>query len=169
MYDETMNDSVSEPSGVPGAAAETVSVGATDAADVGGGPIEQMEGPVRRAMLAGIGAVALFRDGAQQTFDRLVDRGEQVQTELEERAERVRRRNAGTSTRVRESFRGAMDAFLDALNVPNKADVDTINVKLNILSRKLDDIQMQQVRSGTPGQPDRGTPGSIPPDTDQAT
>jgi hypothetical protein len=51
-----------------------------------------------------------------------------------------------------------MDAFLDTINVPNKADVDTINVKLNILSRKLDDLQGVRAQAGQPA--------AAPPDPD---
>jgi hypothetical protein len=51
-----------------------------------------------------------------------------------------------------------MNAFLDTLNVPSKADVDTINVKLNILTRKLDSLQMQEVERET-----APPPPSVPP------
>jgi hypothetical protein len=72
---------------------------------------------------------------------------------------------------MREYFRSAMDSFLDSLNVPSKTDVDTINVKLNILTRKLDDLQMGRAPGAPSGQPDIGatTPPEPPPDTDMAT
>jgi hypothetical protein len=66
-----------------------------------------------------------------------------------------------------------MDVFLNRVNLPSKGDVDTINVKLNILTRKLDDLQMQQVRqarSSAAGvvQP-TATPTPPPPTDDLAT
>ena len=162
---QTGSGTYAEPSAVAGDAGETV----TGPSGAPGGPIEQLGDSARRAFLAGIGAVALARDNAQETLDRLVVRGEQVQHEWQDRAERVQRQNAGARGRMRDSFRAAMDAFLDAVNVPNKSDVDTINVKLNILSRKLDDLQVPHVHTETPGQPDIGSPATPPPDTDQAT
>lgn len=107
----------------------------------------RVDRPARRTVLAGIGAVATACDTAEETFDRLVDRGQQVQAEWQGRTEQFRRQNAGATGRFRDYFRSAMDAFLDGLNVPSKADVDTINVKLNIVTRKLDDLQMQSMSS----------------------
>jgi polyhydroxyalkanoate synthesis regulator phasin len=122
-----------------------------------GGQIERAEGTVRRFVLAGIGAMATACDTAGQTYDRFVDRGAQVQTDLQERADEVRQRNLGARSRMGDYIRGAMDAFLNTVNVPSKGDVDTINVKLNILSRKLDDLQMERVR------PARVEPEEEPP------
>ncbi|HLJ68007.1 MAG TPA: phasin family protein [Chloroflexota bacterium] len=106
--------------------------------------------PLRRAFLAGIGAMATACDRADQTFDEFVTRGERVRDEWTERADELRRENRGARGRMGEYFRGAMDAFLDTLNVPNKTDVDTINVKLNILTRKIDDLQMDALERATP-------------------
>jgi polyhydroxyalkanoate synthesis regulator phasin len=106
-------------------------------------PPTREPGPTERFVLAGIGAVATAIDEADAWYERFVDRGQRVQTEWKERAEDIRLQNAGTRYRVRDALRNAMDAFLDTVNVPNKGDVDTINVKLNILTRKIDDLQMQ--------------------------
>jgi polyhydroxyalkanoate synthesis regulator phasin len=99
----------------------------------------------RRFLMAGLGAVATLLDNAGDTFEELADRGEQVSRELNDRVEDARRQNAGAGDRVRDYARAGTNAVLDNLGVPNKGDVDTINVKLNILSRKLDDLQMQHV------------------------
>jgi hypothetical protein len=57
-----------------------------------------------------------------------------------------------------------MDTFFNSLNVPSKADIDTINVKLNVVSRKLDDLQMERVRgAGGPS----GPPPPVPPAVDE--
>ena len=98
-------------------------------------------------------------DTANGTFDRLVDRGQQVQDEWQTRTDDFLDQNAGARTRVQGYFRGAVDAFLDSISVPNKSDVDTINVKLNILTRKLDDLQMQSLRETEP------VPTAVPDDT----
>lgn len=132
---------------------------------------DRAEEAARRVMLAGLGAAALAFDTAEDTFDRLVDRGQQVQDDLEERAREARSGRLIRRTRLGSAFRNAMDAFLDTLAIPNKADVDTINVKLNILTRKIDDLQMDQVMEGSspgartnpPGMP---TPASAPPTPD---
>jgi polyhydroxyalkanoate synthesis regulator phasin len=115
----------------------------------------------RRFLMAGIGAMATLIDNAGETFDQLADRGEQVSRELNDRVEDARRQNSGASDRVRDYARSGANTVLDTLGVPNKGDVDTINVKLNILSRKLDDLQMSHV---TPSESPAGTI-SVPTDT----
>ena len=107
------------------------------------------DGPAKRAVLAGLGAVATACDVANETFDRFVDRGAHAQDELQRRADEMRMQTAGR-TRVGDALRSAMNAFLDGINVPNKADVDVINAKLNIVTRKLDDIQFQSMHESTP-------------------
>jgi polyhydroxyalkanoate synthesis regulator phasin len=116
------------------------------------------EGPAKRVVLAGLGAVATACDVANETFDRFVDRGAQAQDHLQQRADDMRMQAAGR-TRVGDAVRSAMNAFLDGINVPNKADVDVINAKLNIVTRKLDDIQFQNMQESTnPTSPDVVTP-----------
>ena len=119
------------------------------------------EGPARRFVLASIGAAAVACDVAADRFDEFVNRGRQVRDEMQDKADEVRQ-NAGARVRVRDSFRTAMDVFLDGLNIPSKADMDTINVKLNILSRKLDDLQMERVREAS-GESSEAVPPSTPP------
>lgn len=139
-----------------------------DPGDMPGGPIEQTEGTVKRVVLAGIGAAASAYDTAEDTFDRFVDRGQRAQEEWQGRANDVRRRNAGARWRLQEYFRDAMGSMLDSLNIPSKTDVDTINVKLNIVTRKLDDLQMGGVSDTVPIYPET-PPSTPPPDTDLTT
>jgi polyhydroxyalkanoate synthesis regulator phasin len=111
--------------------------------------------------LAGLGAVALACDTANETFSRLIDRGQQVKAGVQDRAEDVRRQNAGARDRVDEYVRSGMDVLLSKLNFPSKGDVDTINVKLNMLARKMDDLQMRaamQSQAGVPPQSESAAP-----------
>ncbi len=151
--DDTLIEETWEPDGDPN--------------EMVGDPVERAEEGVKRVMLAGLGAAALAVDTAEDTFDRLVDRGQQVQDDLEERAREARQGRMRRRGRVGYAFRNAMDAFLDTLSIPNKADVDTINVKLNILSRKLDDLQMEDVTGREANPPGMPTPDSAPPTPDQ--
>src|SRR5947209_2178373 len=112
----------------------------------------------KRFLFAGLGALATALDTAGGTFDRFADRGEQLSEEWNERVEDMRRQNSDAGDRVRDYARSGVNSFLDTVGVPNKGDVDTINVKLNILSRKLDDLQIDRVQprpetQTTPGDP----------------
>jgi polyhydroxyalkanoate synthesis regulator phasin len=113
-------------------------------------------GPTERFILAGIGAAATALDEADIWFDRFVARGQQVREDVRERTEDIRLQRAGARYRMSDALRTAMDAFLDTINIPNKGDVDTINVKLNVLTRKVDDLQTQTAEETAPS-------GTTPP------
>jgi polyhydroxyalkanoate synthesis regulator phasin len=117
------------------------------------------------AFLASIGAVATALDEAEAYYDRFVERGRRLQDEWRTRAGDMQVPATGARYRLRDAMRTAMDAFLDTMNVPNKGDVDTINVKLNILTRKIDDLQVQSGGSGVSG----GVTPPPPATTDIAT
>jgi polyhydroxyalkanoate synthesis regulator phasin len=116
---------------------------------------------LERLILASVGVVATAVNTAEQHFDEYVERGTQVREELKEKREGVRRQNWDARNRARDYFRGMMDLVLDTFNVPSQTDVDTINVKLNILTRKLDDLQMPtSEKPSAPKPPTTGDTGS---------
>ncbi|HZS93700.1 MAG TPA: hypothetical protein VFA78_02815 [Chloroflexota bacterium] len=133
----------------------------SDMADTMGGSEEinpRRAGPLQQLLYAGIGAAAMACDVADETFTRLVDRGERVQEDLQQRADEMRRENMGTRGRMEETFQTMMDGFLNTLNLPSKGDLDTINTKLNIVNRKLDDIQLTQAEEAAEGAAGGETP-----------
>jgi polyhydroxyalkanoate synthesis regulator phasin len=115
--------------------------------------IPEPDGPAKRVGLAGLGAVATAYDVANETFDRFVHRGSQAQEDLRRRIDEARMQNMASRSRMGGTFRSLMNTFLDGINVPNKADVDVINSKLNIVLRKFDDLQMDAVHQATHSAP----------------
>jgi polyhydroxyalkanoate synthesis regulator phasin len=133
-----------------------------DMTDAPGGPVEQFADTGKKLLWASLGAFAEACDVAGKRFDEFVNRGQRVQAEWQDKADDIRRQNAGARGRVQDSFRGAMDVFLNSFHVPSKGDVDTVNMKLNILSRKLDDLQIDRVGpSGGPEAPPPPPPESL--------
>ncbi|MGI8968964.1 MAG: phasin family protein [Chloroflexota bacterium] len=143
---------------------ETEDFGTPAAGDVNTSPQNTSDDVPRRVFLAGLGAVAEVRDTVERTVDRLIDRGAQAQEDLRERSQEMRRQRSASRNRIRDLFRSTMDGVLDTISVPSKGDMDTINVKLNILTRKIDDLQMQrmdEVDPVTPGSPPGPTTGDL--------
>ena len=134
--------------------------GTAEAAD--GGPAGQARQTARLFALAGIGALATAYDTASEQFDQFVNRGQRARDEWQDKTDEIRRQNAGARGRMGEALRSGMDAFLNGLNLPSKGDVDTINVKLNILTRKMDDFQMERARQAGAGV-EEGPPSAPPP------
>src|ERR1035437_7208414 len=92
----------------------------------------------RKVMLATIGALASAYDTAEETCDRLVERGEAAREEWEHRSQEMREENRATRSRMRNYVRDLFGSVLDTVDFPSKHDVDAIQVKLNLVNRKLD-------------------------------
>src|SRR5579884_3523891 len=101
--------------------------------------------PVRQLLLAGIGAVTIAGEVSDEVFAELVKRGEQTREEAIDAVRERRHRAEARRTEASSFFRSRMDDLLNRLNLPSKADVDSINAKLNILTRKVDQVQASQV------------------------
>jgi polyhydroxyalkanoate synthesis regulator phasin len=134
-----------------------------------GGAIEQTEESAKRVFYAWVGAMATAYDAAEDTYEQFVRRGREATEEWQHRSEDARVQSSAATGRVRDSFRTMMDGFLSGLNMPTKAEVDAMNVKLNILMRKLDDLAMQQPPSAHPGQPEAPESSTSAADSDLAT
>jgi hypothetical protein len=105
-------------------------------------------------------------DGWDDTVNRLVQRGEELQGELQSKAQDARWESMRPANRVGDSVHMLSRTIRDQLDIPSKSEIDAMNVKLNILMRKLDDLAMR-TESGT-GAPD--VPVAPPPEgSDEVT
>jgi polyhydroxyalkanoate synthesis regulator phasin len=93
--------------------------------------------PLRKVLLASIGAVALAQDEAEDLINRLVERGEIAR---EEGRKLVDDMMAKRQERVQAQFDGRIDAALGRMNVPSKADLKAVENKLDELNQKLDKL-----------------------------
>jgi polyhydroxyalkanoate synthesis regulator phasin len=118
-----------------------------EAGTVYGRSRSQQGGPIRQLMLAGLGAAALACDAADDAFTRMVERGESVQSQMQNMTDDVLEQGSINRSRASSSFRSAVDSFLNALNLPSKTDLDTLDVKLNILTRKIDDLELERAQA----------------------
>ncbi len=95
----------------------------------------------RRVVLAGIGAVALAQDEAEDFVHRLVERGEIAEKDARKLIKEVTERR--TKRAERELDRRVED-LLDKMNIPSKADIDALSAKITTLSHKIDDLRQSK-------------------------
>ncbi len=115
----------------------------------------QMFEVVRRLMLAGVGALALSRDEAEEFINRLVERGEIAQKDaqhlIDETVERIRKTTqpqinpiqngvATISTQVETS----LEQFLNRMNIPSKRDIDELSAKIAHLAGRVEELRRVQ-------------------------
>jgi polyhydroxyalkanoate synthesis regulator phasin len=113
------------------------------------------EGMTRSIYLAMLGAVAMAYDGLDETVERLIRRGEELQGDLQGKAQEVSWDAMTRPAKVGESVQMVGRALRDQLDIPSKTEIDAMNVKLNILMRKLDDLTMRsaEVAASAPDEP----------------
>lgn len=113
----------------------------------------------RKVLLAGVGAVALTMEEAQEFVEKLVERGEIAETdaqklmqELRKRARRGEKEVTKAAQKAEKDTKSAVkkaegaleetvESVLKGLNVPSKSDVDALSKKIGELSRKVDALR----------------------------
>jgi polyhydroxyalkanoate synthesis regulator phasin len=93
--------------------------------------------PLRKVLLASIGAVAVAQDEAEDLIDRLVERGEIAR---EEGRKLVDDMMAKRREKMQAHLDSRVDAALVRMNVPSKADLKAVEKKLDELNQKLDKL-----------------------------
>lgn len=93
--------------------------------------------PLRKVVLASIGAVAVAQEEAEELINKLVDRGEIARDEGRKLIEDMM---AKRREKVQAQFDTRVEAALDRMNVPTKADFKVVERKLDELAKKLDKL-----------------------------
>lgn len=99
---------------------------------------------LRKVLLAGVGAVALATDEAEELVSRLVERGQIAQEEGRKLAQEMRAKSRERMEVSREKMEASFDAriekALERLNVPTKADMEGLSKSIDQLSKKIDKL-----------------------------
>jgi polyhydroxyalkanoate synthesis regulator phasin len=93
--------------------------------------------PLRKVMLASIGAVAIAQEEAEELINKLVERGEIAR---EEGRHLMQDMMAKRREKVEGRFDARVEGALEKMNVPTKADLKAVEKKLDELNKKLDKL-----------------------------
>ena len=105
------------------------------------GPRSPLLNTVRKLMLAGVGAVALAQDEAQELIDRLVERGEIAEGDGKQLMRDLKSRRKRQTKRVEEELDQRVAEVLDRMNIPTKAEIQSLSDKIAELSDKVDKLK----------------------------
>jgi len=93
--------------------------------------------PLRKVVLASIGAVAVAQEEAEDLINKLVERGEIAREEGRRLMDDM---VAKRREKTQAQFDARVGAALDKMNVPTKADLKGVEKKLDELNSKLDKL-----------------------------
>jgi poly(hydroxyalkanoate) granule-associated protein len=96
---------------------------------------------MRKAFLAGIGALDLARERAEEMMGRLAERGEKVREERRAYWEKKWSRRQARLDKMQAKMQKRMGRLMNLLNVPTRGDIEALNEKVEELSRKIDALQ----------------------------
>lgn len=102
----------------------------------------------RKVLLAGVGAMALAQDEAEEFVNRLVERGEIAEKDgrklAKEMVERRREKRGKMREDVEEKLDRRIEEVLHRMNVPTKSDIDALSRKITALTKKVDELKKAQ-------------------------
>ena len=101
-------------------------------------PLTEM---LRKALLAAIGAAAIAQDEIEALVNRLVERGEIAERDGKILIHEMKDKRKSKTTKIEDEIDRNISNVLDRMNIPTKADVDALNVKIAELSKKLDEMK----------------------------
>lgn len=115
-------------------------------------PSVQVIEVLRKLMLAGVGALALSREEAEQFLNRLVERGEIAQKDaqklIDESMERFRKTATPPANQLQSNVsnigaqvESGLEQFLNRLNVPSKRDIDELSAKIAQLAARVEELR----------------------------
>lgn len=92
----------------------------------------------RKVLLASFGAVALAQDEIEDFVNRLVERGEIAERDARKLLREVTEKRRKSAEHEMDK---RLEEVLDQLNVPSKADIDSLGHKITALTRKVDELK----------------------------
>lgn len=122
--------------------------------DAGGPELkDDLDSPIeaaKRLALAGLGAVAAATEATDEVFQTLVKKGEEARDQAVREIREARQRNADKRADSLTFLGARLDAFLRTVNLASRGDIEALNAKLNIITRKLDEMGAGRAASPPP-------------------
>jgi poly(hydroxyalkanoate) granule-associated protein len=95
---------------------------------------------VRKVLLAGIGAVALAQDEIEDFVHKLVERGEIAEKDGKKLVRDLLERRKKERSRAGKELDQRVGELLQRMNVPTRADLETLSAKIADLNAKVDKL-----------------------------
>jgi poly(hydroxyalkanoate) granule-associated protein len=101
----------------------------------------QMFGLLRHVVLATIGAVAIAEEEIEALINRLIERGEIAEKDGKKLVHELMDKRKAKTQKLDEQIKNELQAGLERINVPTKADIEELSQKIAALSTKIDELK----------------------------
>jgi poly(hydroxyalkanoate) granule-associated protein len=96
---------------------------------------------VRKVLLAGIGVVALAQEEVEDFVDKLVERGEIAERDGRKLIRDLKEKRFRKGKAVEDDLDQRIEQVLHGMNIPTKADIDALSVRIAKLTEKVEALQ----------------------------
>ncbi len=96
---------------------------------------------VRKVLLAGIGAVVLAQEEAEDLVNKLVERGQIAEQDGRKILKDVMERRKKTTEKAEDALDKRVEELLDRMNVPTKTDLEALSAKITALTKKVEELK----------------------------
>ncbi len=95
----------------------------------------------RKVLLAGVGAVALAQDEAEDFVNKLVERGEIAERDGKKLMRELLEKRKKQAKKVESSLDKRIEEILGRMNVPTKSDVQALSERVAALTKKVEELK----------------------------
>ena len=101
----------------------------------------QMFELLRHVLLASIGAVVIVEEEIEALVNKMIERGEIAEKDGKKLVREVMDKRKGSAQKLDEQIKKDVEAVLERISIPTKADVEELGEKINVLSTKIDELK----------------------------
>jgi len=94
-------------------------------------------------VLASVGAVGVAQDEVTGLIDRMVERGEITQKDARKLMNDVQKEVGKRRTRGQTKSEKELQAMLDKLDIPSKADIEDLSKEVATLSKRIEELKAE--------------------------
>ena len=99
---------------------------------------------LRRVLLAGVGAASLTKDEIESFIAKLVERGEIAEQEGRKLVNEISEKRKKKSGEAEDMAMARVKDILTKMDIPTRADINTLSDKVAGLSKKIDELKKAQ-------------------------
>lgn len=116
---------------------------------------DELVDSAHRIWLAGLGALAAAQEEGSKVFDRLVERGKDVETKGKDQAGKAREKAETAWSSVGDRFDDTLTSALSRLGVPSREEIRNLTQKIEELNAKVEQLKQPRpaaapTATGTP-------------------
>ena len=97
--------------------------------------------PLHKAVLAGVGAVAMGVDAVDKVMGRFIERGEAVEKDAQKLWRQFAKEFQKRQKRAERGVGKELEEMREAMDIPSKSDIDALGQKIAELSTKVDTLK----------------------------